>query len=53
MSSQGKSLEGSLTSLSSSGKARHLRHHSWPIADYVHKPTLTLVRKGSSVLEDF
>lgn len=43
MSSQGKSFEGSLTSLSSSGKARHLRHHSWPIADYVQKPTLTVL----------
>lgn len=42
MSSLGNSLEGSLTS---SSKARHHRQHSWPIADYVQKPTLTLVRE--------
>lgn len=44
MSSQGHhSNEGSLPSLNSSGRARHHRHHSWPIADYVQGPTLTLL----------
>ena len=40
----GNSHAASLTSVNSaSGRARHHRHHSWPIADYVQKPTLALV----------
>lgn len=44
MSSHGNpGHEGSLTSANSSGRARHHRQHSWPIADYVQKPTLALL----------
>jgi hypothetical protein len=44
MSSHGNpGHEGSLTSANSSGRARHHRQHSWPIANYVQKPTLALV----------
>lgn len=43
MSSHENSHDGSQASLNSGVKPRHHRQPSWPISDYVQKPTLALV----------